>query len=151
MFSSQVCKWPPETLLGARPFGPLFHQVSSVSLPQDAWGPIPVHHRVCFCLCFGVTHEISFAKKGFHCFKKCLWRPHNRGCSFRSSVQTLKSHLKLLTLEEKNLHQEMQRPHAQEAPGPTWIAGQLALISSAPFPAVWAQPGLSSSPSLQWT
>ena len=64
MFSSQVCKWPPETLLGARPFGPRFHQVPSVSLPQDAWGPIPVHHRVCFFLYFGVTHEISFAKKG---------------------------------------------------------------------------------------
>ena len=55
-----------------------------------------------------------------------------------------------LNWREKKLHQKMQRAHAQEAPGPTWIARQLTLISSAPFPAMRAQPGLSSFSCLWW-
>lgn len=57
-------------------------------------------------------------QKGFHCFKKGLWRPHNRGCSFELPVQTSKSRLRLFDFRETVLHKEMQTAHTQEAPGP---------------------------------
>lgn len=58
-----------------------------------------------FASAYGILglHMRFHLPKGFHCFRKCFRRPHNKGCILTLPVQTIKSCWRFLTLE-KVLH-----------------------------------------------
>lgn len=88
-------------------------------------------------------------QKGFHCFQKGLWRPHNRGCSFESPVQTSKSHLRLLNLERQFCIKKC-RQHTPRRPWDPRELPSTSPSSAQPRPWPWGS-AWTEQPSLHWT
>ena len=88
-------------------------------------------------------------QKGFHCFKKGLWRPHNTGCSFESPAQTSKSRLRLLTLERQFCIKKC-REHTPRRPRDPRELPSTSPSSAQPRPWPWGS-AWTEQPSLHWT
>lgn len=67
-------------------------------------GPAPSIRAVCFCCDISGLHMRFHLQKGFHCFQKCLWRPHNKGYILASPVQTINIGFEAFDVREAVLH-----------------------------------------------
>lgn len=121
--------------------GPLVTPSLCPQRSRDAWSqPLPSKPPASVSI-FGLLTRFHL-QKGFHSFKKRLWRPHIKRCSLVSSGQTSKSRLRLLTLEKWFC---LKSGHTPEAPGPARAAGSPHLLSrgAQPGPSTPTRPGHS--------